>query len=83
MREKQEDWRVLAIAGGTMVSLAIVVSAMLVLAIGTTVAAGGGSLEITKTVPDGATIELRVRGQLAQSAPIEAGTYHITVRRVR
>jgi microcystin degradation protein MlrC len=37
-------------------------------------------LRIIKTVPEGATLELRIHGTIAQSMSVEPGTYEITVR---
>lgn len=34
---------------------------------------------VIKTVPEGATLEYRVGGQLVQNMPLRAGTYRITV----
>lgn len=40
------------------------------------------SLELIKTVPEGATVQLVIRGQVVQSAQIAPGTYRIVVEAV-
>lgn len=37
-------------------------------------------LRIIKTVPEGATLELRIHGAIAQSMSVQPGTYEINVR---
>lgn len=39
-------------------------------------------LRVIKTVPEGATVEYRVRGVVVQSMALAPGTYEITVRDV-
>lgn len=37
---------------------------------------------LIRTVPEGATLEYRVGGQVVQSVPLRAGTYRITVEEI-
>jgi hypothetical protein len=39
-------------------------------------------MQITKTVPEGSTLELRINGQVAQSINIRPGTYKIIVEQL-
>jgi hypothetical protein len=48
-----------------------------------TTSARAEPLQIIKTVPEGATIEYRVRGEIVQSQSLPAGTYRITVEEIR
>jgi hypothetical protein len=39
-------------------------------------------MQVTKTVPEGSTLELRINGQVSQSINIKPGTYKIIVEQL-
>lgn len=43
----------------------------------------GETQQVIKTVPEGSTLELRIRGAVAQSMSVAPGTYRITIEQMR